>query len=103
MKYVCLCYEDEVGARVTVPVEDDDELRSGGHLLAAEIVSPRPEVTTVRVRNGEVAVTDGPTSDSDDRLGRFVLIDARDLNDAIRLASRLPSAKTGRVEIRRVR
>jgi hypothetical protein len=59
--------------------------------------------TTVRVRDGRVSATDGPFAETKEQLGGFYLIDARDLNDAIQVASRIPSARMGSVEVRPIR
>ena len=56
--------------------------------------------TTVRVRNGKLSTTDGPFAETKEQLGGFYLIEARDLNEAIQIASRIPSARTGSIEVR---
>lgn len=78
-------------------------LRAQGRLLAAEQLKPVHTATTLRVRNDHVSVTDGPFADTKAQLGGFYLIEARDLNDAIRTASRIPGARLGALEIRPVR
>jgi hypothetical protein len=112
MKYLCLVYDDEknldamseseldglVGECLAV----DEELRKSGHVIASEALEPVHTATTVRVRNGNVSVTDGPFAETKEQLGGFFLIDARDLNDAIQVASRIPSARLGSVEVRPV-
>ena len=55
---------------------------------------------TVRVRNGQVSITDGPFAETKEQLGGFYLIEARDLNEAIRLAARMPPARLGSIEVR---
>ena len=57
----------------------------------------------VRIRNGKMSVTDGPFAETKEQLGGFYLIEARDLNDAIQVASKIPSARTGSMEVRPVR
>ena len=75
------------------------EIRKSGHYLGGEALQPVDTATTVRVRGGKVSTTDGPFAETKEQLGGFYLITARDLNDAIRLASRIPSARFGSVEI----
>ena len=77
-----------------------DELRSRGYLLAAEALQSARTATTVRVRHGEVALSDGPFTESKEQLGGFFLIQAQDLNEAIQVASKWPSARLGSIEVR---
>jgi len=110
MRYLCLIYNDErqLGA---IPASDyeafadehlafDEELRASGHRVAAEALQPARTATTVRIRKGELFTTDGPFAETKEQLGGFLLIEARDLNEAIRLASKIPSARTGSIEVR---
>jgi hypothetical protein len=78
-------------------------LRERGVLIAAEALQPVETATTVRVRNGRVAITDGPFAETKEQLAGFYLIDASDLNDAIQVASRIPPAREGSIEVRPVR
>lgn len=112
MKYVCLCYsseaefeklpERELEAIAVDQVAYDAALRRDGYVIASEALEPVGSATTVRVRNGHVAVVDGPFAETKEQLGGFFLIEARDLNDAIRVASRFPSARYGSIEVRPV-
>ena len=106
MKYLCLVYLEE-DKLASVPDRDckayGDSLRSNGHALAAEALHPVHTATTVRVRNGSVSVTDGPFAETKEQLAGFYLIDARDLNEAVQLASKIPPARVGSVEVRPVR
>jgi hypothetical protein len=77
-----------------------DAIRKSGHYLAGEALQPVSTATTVRVRNGRTATTDGPFAETKEQLGGFYLIEARDLNDAIQVAARIPSARMGSVEVR---
>ncbi|KAF4530938.1 hypothetical protein B566_EDAN018969, partial [Ephemera danica] len=77
-----------------------EALAKNGHMLAGEGLQPTASATTVRVRGGKVTTTDGPFMETKEQLGGFYLIEARDLNEAIRLASGIPSAKWGAVEVR---
>lgn len=110
MKYLCLVYSDEEKLH-TLPdsPEDaecaayDDTLRESGHRIAAEALEPVQTATTVRVRNGKASVTDGPFAETKEQLAGFYLVEARDLNEAIRIAAKIPAARVGSVEVRPVR
>jgi hypothetical protein len=110
MKYLCLIYEDEK-AWLKLPKEQSDaimneyfvftdEIRKTGQMVAGEALQPTQTATTVRVRNGKTATTDGPFAETKEQLGGFYLIEAKDLNEAIQVASRIPSARFGSVEVR---
>ena len=106
MKYLCLVYgeEQKIGA-----MTDDDcmaydqALRNGGRCLASEALQPVHTATTVRVRDGKMSVTDGPFAETKEFLAGFYLIDAADLNEAIQVASQMPPARVGSIEVRPVR
>ena len=110
MKYLCLVYEE--GSKVdAVPeresaafaAEDLDylaELQRSGHHLTYARLQPAETAATVRVRNGAVCVSDGAVVGAKERLGSFHLIEARDLNDAIRIAAKMPRARLGRIDVR---
>ena len=106
MKYVCLVYLEGEKLRV---VHDSEcaacgqGFRQRGLLIAAEALHPIETATTVRVRNGKVSVTDGPFAETKEQLAGFYLIEARDLNEAIQVASKIPPAREGSVEVRPVR
>lgn len=113
MKYLCLIYAEE-NQLDTLSDQDlrdmigeclayDEALRHSGHWLAAEALQPVHTATTLRVRNERLSVTDGPFAETKEQLGGFYLIEARDLNDAIRIASRIPSARFGAIEVRPIR
>ncbi len=106
MKYLCLVYM-ETDKLHAVPDKEcvacGTDLRQSGLLLAAEALQPVETATTVRVRNGRVSVTDGPFAETKEQLAGFYLIDARDLNDAIQVAAKIPPAREGSVEVRPVR
>ena len=106
MKYLCLVYLDE--KRLSeLPDEDcvdyDSTLRASGHCLASEALEPVATATTVRVRNGSLSVTDGPFAETKEQLAGFYLVEARDLNEAIRLAADIPPARVGSIEVRPIR
>jgi hypothetical protein len=106
MKYLCLVYleKDKWNA---VPDREcagcGEGFRRGGMLLAAEPLHPVETATTVRVRNGRVTVTDGPFAETKEALAGFYLLEARDLNEAIQLAAKIPPAREGSIEVRPVR
>jgi hypothetical protein len=77
-----------------------DAIKKSGHYVAGEALQPVQTATTVRVRNGKSSATDGPFAETKEQLGGYYLIQARDLNDAIQVASRIPSARLGSVEVR---
>ena len=85
-------YMDAVGYR--------EELRQSGHYITSSPLQPVDMAMTVRVRNGQVSITDGPFAETKEQLGGFYLIEARDLNEAIRLAARMPPARLGSIEVR---
>ena len=105
MKYLCQAYEEESKLNSLSKSEWDtlrretleyvEELRQRGQLISAEALKSVRTATTVRVRNGRLSITDGPFAETKETLGGFFLIEARDLNDAIRIASKWPSARLG--------
>jgi hypothetical protein len=106
MKYLCLVY----GAESDIRTMDDHEclafdqgLRASGKCVASEALQPVETATTLRVRNGKLAVSDGPFAETKEQLAGFYLIDARDLDEAIQLASKIPPARVGSIEVRPVR
>ena len=106
MKYLCLVYLSEEKWRAVPDRECLDcgnGLRSSGTLLAAEPLHPIETATTVRVRNGKVLVTDGPFAETKEQLAGFYLVDAGDLDEAIQIASTIPPAREGSIEVRPVR
>ena len=106
MKYLCLVYLDEKRLN-ELPDEDcvayDASIRDSGHCLASEALQSVHTATTVRVRDGKVSVTDGPFAETKEQLTGFYLIEAGDLDEAIRIASNIPPARVGSIEVRPVR
>jgi hypothetical protein len=110
MKYLCLIYDDEskmgsmpqdtADAFMQEYFSFTDAIRRSGHYLGGEALQPVSTATTIRVRNGRTSTTDGPFAETKEQLGGFYLIEARDLNDAIQVAARIPSARLGCVEVR---
>jgi hypothetical protein len=113
MRYLCLVYfepksleslsKDEIDALVRDSLAYDDTLRQGGHFVAAHALQPVQDAATVRVRKGEVLTTDGPFAETKEVLGGFILIEARDRDEALRLAARIPMAQRGSIEVRPIR
>jgi hypothetical protein len=106
MKYLCLVYLEEQKLHA-VPDKEclacGDGFRARGLLVAAEALQPVATATTVRVRNGKIAVTDGPFAETKEQLAGFYLIEAGDLNEAIQVAAKIPPAREGSIEVRPVR
>jgi hypothetical protein len=106
MKYLCLVYGDEKQLH-SVPDQEclayDAAIRESGHCLASEALESVETATTVRVRNGKVSITDGPFAETKEHLAGFYLIDAADVDEAIRLAAQIPPARVGSVEVRPIR
>ena len=112
MKYLCLIYDEE--KQLNAMSKSDSEtfmgeymsftegIAKGGQLRAGEALLPVHTATTVRVRNGKLTTTDGPFAATKEQLGGFYLIEANDLNEAIQIAARIPSARIGSIEVRPV-
>jgi hypothetical protein len=106
MKYLCLVYVEEEKLRSLPDQECYDyvvELAGSGRLVAAEALQPVETATTVRMRNGRLSITDGPFAETKEQLAGFYLIEARDLNEAIQAASKIPPAREGSIEVRPIR
>jgi hypothetical protein len=106
MKYLCIVYGEE-SQMATV---DDREcaacgagFRQQGTLVAAEALQPVRTAKTVRVRGGKVSITDGPFAETKECVAGFYLIDAKDMDEAVQAASKIPPARVGSVEVRPVR
>jgi len=106
MKYLCLVYLDETKLDA-VPDRDcmafAETLRKSGRHLGAEALQRVATATTVRVRDGKASLTDGPFAETKEQLAGFYLIDAKDLDDAIQVAAKIPPARVGSIEVRPVR
>jgi hypothetical protein len=110
MKYLCLAYEEESKLNALSKTEWDllrsetltylEELQERGFIIAAEALQSIRTATTVRVRDGKLSLRDGPFAETKEQLGGFFLIKAQDLNEAIQVASRWPSARLGSIEVR---
>jgi hypothetical protein len=111
MKYLCLICAEKVMEQMTEAdatahfaeyTEFTDAIRASGHYLGCNRLLPPSEAITVRNRLGKVMTTDGPFVETKEQLGGYYLIEARDLNEAIQIAARIPGAKHGCVEVRPV-
>jgi hypothetical protein len=110
MKYLCLAYEEEGKLDALSRAEWDalrketldyvEDLARSGRLLVTHALQSVRSATTVRVRHGRLSTTDGPFAETKESLGGFFLIEARDLSEAIQVASRWPSARIGSIEVR---
>ena len=106
MKFACLVYGEE---KLMATVSDSEcmanglLLKSAGQYLGGEALKPVREAVTVRVRNGAMSVIDGPFAETKEQLAGFYLIDAIDLDEAVQIASRIPPARIGSIEVRPVR
>jgi hypothetical protein len=109
MRYACLVYFEPKNVFDRSPAAEAvhaaigphmAELKASGHLVTAEALTLPEEAMTVRVRDGKMSATDGPFMETKEILGGFVLIEARDLNEAVRIAGENPHAKLGSIEVR---
>ena len=110
MKYLCLIYDEEQKFAAMTRSEIDaimkeyrafsDGIRQSGHYIGGHQLAPVRSASTVRVRNGKMSATDGPFAETKEQLGGYFLIEAADLNEALQVASRIPSARIGSVEVR---
>jgi hypothetical protein len=106
MKYLCLVYlsaEKWSAAPDSTCAAYGQKLKDSGKFITGAPLHPVHTATTVRVRNGQATITDGPFAETKEALAGFYMIDARDLNEAIQIASRIPPAAHGSIEIRPVR
>jgi hypothetical protein len=113
MKYLCMVFfdekkldalsEDELRVLDDESLAHDDVLRQSGHLIAAQALESVQSATTVRRRGGKVVVTDGPFAETNEQIGGFLLVDARDPDEAIQLASRIPVIRLGGIEVRPIK
>lgn len=112
MRYLCLIYsnestweqmpKDQMDAVMHEYFAFTEDIKKSGHYVAGEALQPVQTATTVRIRNGKLSTTDGPFAETKEQLGGFYMIEAKDLNDAIQVASRIPSARLGSIEVRPV-
>ena len=113
MKYLCLVYHDEEKLEalprseyetlVADTLAYDEEIKQSGHYIASSVLEFVRTAATIRVRSGKLSVTDGPFAETKEQLGGYILIEASDLNEAIRIASKMPPARFGSIEVRPTR
>lgn len=111
MQYLCIICAEKVMEQMD-PRDADrhyeeyreftEAIRASGHLVACNRLEPPGAATTVRVRQGRLSTTDGPFAETKEQFGGYYLIEARDLNEAIQVAARIPGARLGCVEVRPV-
>ncbi len=110
MQYLLLIYDDEK-IWEAMPKEQSDamlgkymkftqEVKESGHLRGGDALQPVHTATTVRVRDGKITTTDGPFAETREQLGGYYLIEAKDLDEAVKIAARIPSATIGSIEVR---
>ena len=109
MRYLLLIYgpedvpdptPDEQGQVMAAYNAFTEHIRSKNAYLGGEALEPTPTATTVRVRDGQTLTTDGPFAETKEALGGYYLVEAKDLDEAIDFAARIPGAKTGSIEVR---
>jgi len=112
MQYMCLIYDDE---QVFHNLPDDERnqvygdygtftesIRESGSYVAGDALQPTSTATTVRIRDGKTLVTDGPFAETKEQLGGYYLVEAADMDEALKIAERIPSARYGSIEVRPV-
>ena len=112
MRFSCLVYFEPEAFAALSPSEKasldrdsmayDEELRRSGHDIVAEALDPVRSARTIRVRCGKASATDGPFAETKEHLGGFILVEAKDMDEAVKLASKIPMAKHGTIEVRPV-
>jgi len=110
MKYLCLIYSDETIWPKAPKADTDkmmseyldftDAIKKSGHYVGGNRLQPTHAATTIRIRNSKVSTTDGPFAETKEQLGGYYLIEAKDLNDALQVGSRIPGARVGSIEVR---
>ncbi|MCW5784797.1 MAG: YciI family protein [Nitrospirales bacterium] len=113
MKYLLFCCHEEKKFDSMPKSEGDalmnetltycETLKRSGHLIVAKPLEPIQMAVTVRVRNGGLSLTDGPFAETMEQIGGFFLIEARDINQAVQIASKFPSVRLGSIEVRPVK
>ena len=113
MKYLCMIYIDErklaalSGAEFDAIVNEcldySEQLKASGHYLGANALESVQSATTLRMQGGRMSVTDGPFAETKEQLGGFYMIEARDLNEALQIAAKIPPGRLGCIEVRPLR
>jgi hypothetical protein len=112
MQYMCLIYDDE---KVWDGMAEDERntlfadygaftesIKDSGNYVAGDALQPIATATSVRVRDGQTLVTDGPFAETKEQLGGYYLVEAKDVDEALKIAERIPSARYGTIEVRPV-
>lgn len=110
MKYLCLIYQDETMREKKAKAELDkifaeyaaftDDIKRNGHFVGGNALQSTHTATMVRVRNGKVSTIDGPFAETKEQLGGFYLVEAKDRDEAVQLAARIPAVRWGSIEVR---
>jgi hypothetical protein len=110
MRYILLICTDEAGDQAMSPAEGEaqmagymkfgEDMTKRGVLVGGERLHPTSDATTVQVRDGEVLTSDGPFAETKEQIGGFYIVDAKDLDEAIEIASKIPGASKGTIEVR---
>lgn len=110
MQFLCLIYEDETLGASRNDAENGEiyqqymtfteQVKTNGNLVAGDALMPTDTATTVRIRNNETLITDGPFAETKEQLGGYYLLECASLDEAIKLAAKIPSAKFGSIEVR---
>jgi hypothetical protein len=112
MQYMCLIYDAE-NTWDTMPEDErnavfneygafTESIKESGNYVAGDALQPTSTATTVRIRGGETLVTDGPFAETKEQLGGYYLVEAKDVDEALKIAGRIPSARYGSIEVRPV-
>jgi len=112
MRYLCAVYVEPRNMETLSPADGttldrdsiayDEELQRSGHYIASDALQLATAAKTLRVRKGKLSIMDGPFAETKEQLGGFILIEARDMDEAVELASKIPMAKHGSIEVRPV-
>lgn len=113
MQYLLLIYQNEAKSQGATPADLAAMMKEygdfnvatakSGHLRAGDALEPSTTATTVRVREGKTLTTDGPYAETKEQLGGYYLVEAKDLDEAIKIGARIPGARDGAIEVRPVR
>ncbi|HUL32240.1 MAG TPA: YciI family protein [Candidatus Eisenbacteria bacterium] len=113
MKFLCIVYNNEKTLKEMpraeyqelddISLEYDETLRNGGHYLYSNALDYSEKAATVRLKQGKAMVTDGPFAETREQVGGFILIEAKDMQQAITLATNIPAIRLGGVEIRPIK
>lgn len=113
MKFLCMVFCEESKLEALTPAElqalddeslaNDQTLKQEGHLLAAQALQPVRTAATVRIEKGKPLITDGPFAETREQIGGFILIEAKDRNQAIQIASKIPVIRLGGIEVRPIK